>query len=139
MKGQNKKMQKSITILALGVIFLELCAILGLIYFERGKVFFLVMAEVIVFLGIIWLSFIISDAKKEEKKQEQLAEQRQREKASQENGRLCRTQEKRKRLCRIFHESHALARCSKWAHLHFSSACANAKYVKHCMWGGAQG
>ena len=25
----------------------------------------------------------------------------------------------------IFHESHDLARCSKWAHLHFSSACAS--------------
>ena len=30
----------------------------------------------------------------------------------------------RGRLRRIFHESHHLARCSKWAHLHFSSACA---------------
>ena len=29
------------------------------------------------------------------------------------------------RLRRIFHESHSLARCSKWAHLHFSSACAS--------------
>ena len=27
----------------------------------------------------------------------------------------------------ISHESHDLARCSKWAHLHFSSACASVQ------------
>ena len=28
-------------------------------------------------------------------------------------------------LRKILHESHNLARCSKWAHVHFSSACAS--------------
>ena len=28
-----------------------------------------------------------------------------------------------------FHESHSLARCSKWAHLHFSTACADVRCV----------
>ena len=38
----------------------------------------------------------------------------------------------RKGLRRIFHESHDLARCSKWARLHFSSACASASLRRFC-------
>ena len=33
----------------------------------------------------------------------------------------------KKVLRKIFHESHSLARCSKWAHLHFSSACVRVQ------------
>ena len=84
MKGQNKKLRKSITTLILWAVFLELCAILGLIFFEEGQVFFLVMAELIVFLGIICLSCIISDAKKEEKRQQYL-EQQAKQKSLQED------------------------------------------------------
>ena len=41
--------------------------------------------------------------------------------------RKANTSAKRVRCQDGFHESHSLARCSKWAHLHFSSACASVQ------------
>ena len=41
---------------------------------------------------------------------------------------LARASAKRSKHCQEgFHESHSLARCSKWAHLHFSSASASVQ------------